>query len=310
MMKQAIATQYARERNPIEGLIRSFLNYLRIEKGLSQNTILAYGRDLKKFEAFAEKKGRNLREVAREDVVDFLRTLYRAGLDSRSVARHLVSLRNFFRFAELEGLVAEDPAANIEAPRFRMRLPVHLSTEEVNRLLAQPDVKTAGGLRDRAMIELMYSTGLRVSELIGLRASDIHLEAGRLRCIGKGNKERLVPMGRSAVSALEEYLKNSRPVYLGDKSSPFVFLNRFGARMGRVAFWKKLSEYGRRAGLRVKLKPHTLRHSFATHLLERGADLRAVQLMLGHADISTTQIYTHVVKDRLKEVYKQHHPRA
>lgn len=310
MTKQAIATQAARLRAPIEGLIRSFLNYLRIEKGLSKNTILAYGRDLKKFESFAEKHGRTLKDVRREDVVDFLRTLYHAGLDSRSVARHLVSLRNFFRFAELEGLIEEDPAANVEAPRFRMRLPEHLTTEEVNYLLAQPDPKTAGGVRDRAMIELLYSTGLRVSELMNLQSSDIHLEGGRLRCIGKGNKERLVPMGRSAVKALEEYLKYSRLDLLGNKSSPYVFLNRFGGPMGRIAFWKKLSEYGRRAGLRIKLKPHTLRHSFATHLLERGADLRSVQLMLGHADISTTQIYTHVVKDRLKEVYKQHHPRA
>jgi len=294
----------------MEGLIRSFLNYLRVEKGLSQNTILAYGRDLKKFEAFAGVRGRNLKQIGRDDIVEFLTTLYRSGLDSRSVARHLVSLRNFFRFAQFEGLIVEDPAANVETPKFRMRLPNHLSAEEVNRLLAQPDTGSAIGMRDKAMIEVLYSTGLRVSELVNLRLSDLQMESGCLRCIGKGNKERLVPMGRTAVAAIEEYVRGSRQQLLRGKTSPHVFLNRFGGRMGRIGFWKKLADYGKQAGLRLKLKPHMLRHSFATHLLERGADLRSVQLMLGHADISTTQIYTHVVKERLKEVYKQHHPRA
>lgn len=294
----------------MESLIRAFLNYLRVEKGLSQNTILAYGRDLKKFEAFAEVRGCNLKQVSRDDIVDFLSSLYRSGLDSRSVARHLVSLRHFFRFAQAEGFLVEDPAANVETPKFRMRLPNHLSIEEVNRLLSQPDTGNALGMRDKAMIEVLYSTGLRVSELVNLRLSDLQMESGCARCIGKGNKERLVPMGRTAIAAIEEYLRNYRQDLLRNKTSPYVFLNRFGGRMGRIGFWKKLAEYGRRAGLRVKLKPHMLRHSFATHLLERGADLRSVQLMLGHADISTTQIYTHVVKDRLKEVYKQHHPRA
>ncbi|MHB8411622.1 MAG: site-specific tyrosine recombinase XerD [Candidatus Acidiferrales bacterium] len=294
----------------MEGLIRAFLNYLRVEKGLSQNTILAYGRDLKKFQVYAETHGRNLKQIERDDIVGFLTSLYRSGLDSRSVARHLVSLRHFFRFAQVEGLIVEDAAANVESPRFRMRLPNHLSTEEITRLLAQPDTSNAIGNRDKAMIELLYSTGLRVSELVNLRLSDLQMETGCLRCIGKGNKERLVPMGRTAIVSVEEYLRKARQNLLQGKSSPYVFLNRFGGRMGRIGFWKKLSDYGRKAGLRVKLKPHMLRHSFATHLLERGADLRSVQLMLGHADISTTQIYTHVVKERLKEVYKQHHPRA
>lgn len=294
----------------MESSVRSFLNYLRVEKGLSQNTILAYGRDLKKFQAFAEVRGGSLKHISRDHIVDFLASLYRSGLDSRSVARHLVTLRHFFRFAQVEGYILEDPAASIETPKFRMRLPHHLSTEEVNHLLAQPDTATPLGARDKAMIELLYSTGLRVSELVNLRLSDLQMEAGSLRCIGKGNKERMVPMGRRAVVAIEEYVRHARQSLLRGKASPYVFLNRFGGRMGRIGFWKKLSEYGRRAGLRLKLKPHMLRHSFATHLLERGADLRSVQLMLGHADISTTQIYTHVVKERLKEVYKQHHPRA
>ncbi|MGB6876996.1 MAG: tyrosine recombinase, partial [Candidatus Acidiferrales bacterium] len=232
------------------------------------------------------------------------------GLDSRSVARHLVSVRNFLRFCQAEGSIAEDPSAYVETPKFRMRLPAHLSVDEVNRLLAQPDVTTAVGMRDRAMIELLYSAGLRISELVNLRLSDLQMETGCVRCIGKGNKERLVPMGRTAITAVKSYLHGSRQALAGKTASPYLFLNRFGMRIGRIGFWKKLAEYGRQAALRLKLKPHMLRHSFATHLLERGADLRSVQLMLGHADISTTQIYTHVVKDRLKEVYKQHHPRA
>lgn len=294
----------------VEGVITSYLNYLRVEKGLSPNTILAYKRDLRKFQLFAEKHAWSLPEISRDNLVDYLTFLYRSGLDSRSVARHVVSVRNFFKFAQVEGFVPEDPSANVETPRFRTRLPAHLSVEEVNRLLAQPDVKTAIGARDRAMIELLYSAGLRVSELVTLRVDDLQMEVGCVRCIGKGNKERLVPMGRTAIAAVKEYLNGSRQELLGKATSPYLFLNRMGGRIGRIGFWKKLSAYGRQAGLRLKLKPHMLRHSFATHLLERGADLRSVQLMLGHADITTTQIYTHVMKDRLKEIYKQHHPRA
>jgi integrase/recombinase XerD len=294
----------------MDSRITAFINYLKVEKGLSPNTLLAYGRDLRKFEQYIESKKRDLKDITRDEIVDFLRSLYRLGLDSRSVARNLVALRHFFRFAQTENFVTEDPAANVEAPRFRMRLPTHLSLEEVNRLLSQPNTKTALGLRDRAMIEVLYSAGLRVSELVNLRLSDLQMESGCLRCIGKGNKERLVPMGRSAIAAVEAYLRTAREELLGGKSSPYLFLNRFGGRIGRIGFWKKLADYGKRAELRMKLKPHVLRHSFATHLLEGGADLRSVQLMLGHADISTTQIYTHVVKERLKQVYKQHHPRA
>jgi integrase/recombinase XerD len=294
----------------MEGVISAFLNYLRVEKGLSQNTMVAYGRDLRKFREFAEGRDRKLAQLSRDDIVDFLTSLYRAGLDSRSVARHLVSVRNFLRFCQVEGSIAEDPSAYVETPKFRMRLPTHLSVEEVNRLLARPNVSTPVGMRDRAMIELLYSSGLRVSELVNLRLSDLQMETACVRCIGKGNKERLVPMGRTAITAVKAYLSGSRQALVGKTASPYLFLNRFGTRIGRIGFWKKLADYGRHAGLRLKLKPHMLRHSFATHLLERGADLRSVQLMLGHADISTTQIYTHVVKDRLKEVYKQHHPRA
>jgi integrase/recombinase XerD len=239
-----------------------------------------------------------------------LASLYRQELDSRSVARYLVTIRHFFRFSLAEGFVTEDPAATIESPKFRSSLPDFLSVAEVDRLLALPDVATVTGLRDKAMIEVMYSTGLRVSELCGLRIADLQMEVGCLRCIGKGNKERLVPVGRKALSTVQEYMKKARQDLLGSRISPYLFLNRAGKKMDRIAFWKTLGQYGRKAGLRKGLKPHMLRHSFATHLLDRGADLRSVQLMLGHSDISTTQIYTHVVEERLKQVYKAHHPRA
>jgi integrase/recombinase XerD len=294
----------------LEADIRTFISYLRVEKGLSDNTIQSYRRDMGKFSEFAGKRKLDTPGIRRTDVVDFLAMLYRKGLDSRSVARHLVTIRHFFRFSLLEGFIKDDPAATIESPKFRQSLPSFLNVEEVNHLLAQPDLSSIAGLRDKAMIELMYSTGLRVSELVGIRVGDVQMEAGCLRCIGKGNKERLVPVGKKALGIVEEYLKQSRPELLGDGASAFMFINRKGRPMSRIAFWKLLSEYGRKAGLRKALTPHMLRHSFATHLLDRGADLRSVQMMLGHSDISTTQIYTHVVEERLKQVYKAHHPRA
>lgn len=294
----------------MESQTRAFLNYLRVEKGLSDNTIQAYRRDMQKFAAFARERELPLPRIERADVVDFLGSLFHKGLDGRSVARHLVAIRQFFRYLLTEGFVEEDPAANIESPKFRQSLPDFLSLEEVDHLLAQPDVDTPPGTRDKAMIELMYSTGLRVSELCGLRVSDLQMEAGCLRCIGKGNKERLVPVGRKALNAVQRYLRKSRPKLLKDGSSPYLFLNMRGRKMNRITFWNVLGRYGRKAGLRKALTPHMLRHSFATHLLDRGADLRSVQMMLGHSDISTTQIYTHVMEGRLKQVYKAHHPRA
>jgi integrase/recombinase XerD len=294
----------------MEGHVREFLNCLRIEKSLSDNTILAYRRDIEKFAAFATERGLGTREITRSDVVDFLASLYKRRLDSRSVARHLVTIRNFFRFALLEGYTDDDPAATIESPRFRQSLPSFLSIEEVDRLLRQPDTTTIIGLRDRALIEIMYSAGLRVSELCGLRVDDLQLDPGCLRCIGKGNKERLVPVGKEALAIVRKYLRTARPELLRGGSSPYLFLNQRGGKLDRITFWKLLGAYGRKAALRKPLKPHMLRHSFATHLLDRGADLRSVQMMLGHSDISTTQIYTHVIEERLKTVYKAHHPRA
>ena len=294
----------------MEAQIRAFLNYLRVEKGLADNTIQAYRRDMRKFAAFVAPRKLGTKDVGRSDVVDFLGSLYRKGLDSRSVARNLVTIRHFFRFALLEGYVQEDPAATIESPRFRQSLPQFLSVEEVDRLLAQPDLSTVVGVRDRSMIELMYSCGLRVSELCGLRLADLQAESGCLRCVGKGNKERLVPVGKRALETVQRYLRQSRPKLLGEASSQHLFLSQAATPISRIAFWKSLRDYGRKAALRKALTPHMLRHSFATHLLDRGADLRSVQTMLGHSDISTTQIYTHVVEERLKQVYKAHHPRA
>jgi len=264
-----------------------------------------------KFAEFAQKRKLTLESITRDDLVDFLAGLYRQKLESKSVARHLISFQSFFRFTQVQGLIPADPSMNLESPKIRRALPGYLRLEEVERLLGQPDERTALGLRDRAMLEVLYSAGLRVSELVGLRVSDLDTKVGCVRCIGKGDKERIVPVGKKALSIVEKYLRNARPRLIGKAlGSPTLFVNRRGRGLSRVGVWKILSAYGRRAGLRVALTPHMLRHSFATHLLERGADLRSVQLMLGHADISTTQIYTHVVEERLKQIYKAHHPRA
>ena len=297
----------------ISATITSFVTHVRVEKGLSANTVSAYRRDLVKFEAFAKKRQLTLEAVSRDDLVDFLAGLYREKLESRTVARQLVTLRNFFRYAQVQDLITTDPSANLESPKLRRSLPGYLRLEEVERLLAQPDANTTLGLRDRAMLEVLYSTGLRVSELVSLRVGDLDSKSGCVRCIGKGDKERIVPVGRKALATVEKYLQAGRPEMLRQAkalNSRALFVNNRGVALSRVGVWKILSAYGRRAGLRVALTPHMLRHSFATHLLEHGADLRSVQLMLGHADISTTQIYTHVVEERLKQIYKAHHPRA
>jgi integrase/recombinase XerD len=297
----------------IAAVISSYLMHVRVEKGLSANTISAYKRDLQKFDEFARKRKLTLESVSRDDLVDFLAGLYRLKLESRTVARQLVTLRNFFRFAQIQELIPEDPSINLESPKIRRHLPGYLRLEEVEKLLEQPDSKTPMGLRDRAMLEVLYSTGLRVSELTSLGVNDLDTKVGCVRCIGKGDKERIVPVGKKALGMVDKYLREGRPQLLRNakaSSGPALFINRRGVALSRVGVWKILSAYGRRAGLRVALTPHMLRHSFATHLLERGADLRSVQLMLGHADISTTQIYTHVVEERLKQIYKAHHPRA
>ncbi len=309
----------------MEAQVQWFLNYVRVERGLAENSVKAYRRDLLKLARYAQEHRLALKKVSRGDILDFLGWLYRRKLDSRSVARHLSALRNFFGFLLKEEYVAEDPTRNVESPKTWRTLPKALALEEVEKLLAAPSERTPLGLRDKAMLELLYSTGMRVSELVGTKTADVQADMGYLRCLGKGDKERLVPVGKAALAALENYLRRGRPKLLrhqaatgsardiasrAQRATPFLFLNRFGRRMSRVGLWKILAAYGRQAGIRGPLTPHKLRHSFATHLLERGADLRSVQLMLGHADISTTQIYTHVMQDRLKQVYRAHHPRA
>jgi len=297
----------------ISAAASAFLTHVRVEKGLSANTVSAYARDMGKFEAFTKKRKIALKTVNRDDLVEFLSELYRQKLESRTVARHLVTLRNFFRFAQIHEWITEDPSVSLESPKIRRSLPSYLRLEEVEKILAQPDEKTPIGLRDRTMLEVLYSSGLRVSELTSLRVMDLDRAVGCVRCIGKGDKERIVPVGKKAMALVDRYLRDARPKLLGKgqlSNSSVLFLNRRGSRLSRVGVWKILSAYGRQAGLRVPLTPHMLRHSFATHLLERGADLRSVQLMLGHSDISTTQIYTHVVEERLKQIYKAHHPRA
>lgn len=297
----------------ISATITSFLTHVRVEKGLSPNTIAAYRRDMVKFDEFAKKKRLTLESVTRDVLVDFLASLYRQKLESRTVARHLVTLRNFFRFAQIQDYISVDPSLNLESPKIRRTLPGYLRLDEVELLLSQPDEKTPLGLRDRAMLEVLYSTGLRVSELVSLRVMDLDTSVGCVRCIGKGDKERIVPIGKKAIHLVDRYLRDARPKLVGKGKQALattLFINRRGSPISRVGVWKILSAYGRQAGLKVGSTPHMLRHSFATHLLERGADLRSVQLMLGHSDISTTQIYTHVVEERLKQIYKAHHPRA
>ena len=219
-------------------------------------------------------------------------------------------MRNLFRFLNKEGRILKDPTSELDSPRLGQSLPKYLSTAEVDALLAQPEVSTPLGSRDKAMLELLYATGMRVSELINVAVADLEANLGVVRCRGKGSKERMIPVGKAALRAVEDYCRNGRPALDRGKSSPFLFLNRRGEKLSRVAFWMLIRRYGRMAGISTAITPHVLRHSFATHMLERGADLRSIQLMLGHSDISTTQIYTHVVKDRLRQVYLEHHPRA
>jgi integrase/recombinase XerD len=287
-----------------------FLDYIRVEKGLASNSIQSYRRDLVAFQLHAQREGKTSATVTRADLRRFFAALYRRGLSPRSAARHLVSLRNFFRFLAQEGSVANDPTQDLEAPQIGQSLPKYLAANEVESLLRQPDPSTPAGLRDRAMLELLYATGMRVSELVGVRVQDLEANLGIIRCQGKGNKERLIPVGKSALRAVEKYVREGRSRFLKIPSMPFLFLNHRGKPLSRVGFWKILARYGRAAGIRTPLTPHLVRHSFATHLLERGADLRSIQLMLGHSDISTTQVYTHVVKERLKQVYQTYHPRA
>jgi len=294
-------------------LIASYLDHLRVERRLSGHTLESYGRDLAGLAAFAAGADRRLEDLDRKALDAFVRQQRTRGQSPRSVARAVAAVRGFYRFLVLDRRLERSPAEDLQPPPAWPALPKFLSIEEVDTLLAQPDTSTPLGLRDRALIELLYATGMRVSELVGVRAADLHLDEQYLTCIGKGNKERLIPIGDQAAAWIEKYQASVRPVltrHAKGRATPQLFVNARGGPLSRVGFWKILKGYGRQASLPRTLSPHVVRHSFATHLLERGADLRAIQMMLGHADLSTTQIYTHVLEARLKAVYNRFHPRA
>jgi integrase/recombinase XerD len=289
-------------------LLDQFINQLKIEKGLARNTIEAYSHDLIGFFEFLERRRVSPSRVQQDDLVSFIAEK-RSYLSPRSMARCLVSIRMFYRFLVSEGKIASNPARLLGIPKLYQHLPHVLNRDEVEALLSQPDMNTPLGTRDKAIFEILYATGLRVSELIGLTMTNLNLEAGYIRTMGKGSKERIIPMGSKAIDALKEYLVSSRHSLLREAPSSCLFLNCWGRPMTRQGLWKILKNYALRAGITKNVTPHTLRHSFATHLLEGGADLRSVQVMLGHSDISTTQIYTHVARERLKEVHEKYHPR-
>jgi integrase/recombinase XerD len=298
------------DKRPTLPLLREFLNFCRIEKGLSPNSLQAYTHDLHRFGAFippaesGQIPGRQMLNL-------YVTSLYRAGLSARSVARHLASIRSYYGFLLQEEKIESDPSENIATPKQWRNIPKFLNGEQIEALLAAPDSARPVGSRDRAMLELLYATGLRVSELCSLRLSDLQKEFGVLRITGKGNKQRIVPVGRPALAAIDDWLRSGRPALLKQRrASPYLFVTARGSAMTRQMFWTLIKRYGRKAGIFHNLSPHVLRHSFATHLLEGGADLRSVQSMLGHADISTTQVYTHVMRSRLRNIVDQHHPRA
>lgn len=296
----------------MEDHLKDYMHYMMVEKGLSQNTIVSYERDLKSYIKYLQKVEQlsTLAEVTRLHIIGFLQGLKDASKSSKTIARHIASIRSFHQFLLRERVLERDPSVHIETPQGERKLPKVLSVAEVEALLDAPKQGGAFGLRDKAMLELLYATGLRVSELIQLDISDVHLTMGFVRCLGKGRKERIIPLGNLAIEAVGRYIERGRRELLGKNATDALFLNLRGERLSRQGFWKILKGLAKEARIEKELTPHTLRHSFATHLLENGADLRAVQEMLGHADISTTQIYTHVSKARMKDVYKQFHPRA
>lgn len=293
--------------------LAEYIIYLKIERGLSANTVTSYKRDIEKYLTFlTEKKITQLDEVSRFEILDFLQTLRQSGAADNSIIRMISSLRKFHQYLKRESIVSDDPMQLIDTPKKASTLPKAISPQAVEQLLEAPDTTTPLGVRDRTILELMYATGLRISELVNLKLSDMHLTMGFIQTMGKGEKERIIPLGEIASQWLDHYLDGAR-VYLQDQSaetSEYVFLNSRGKSLSRQGVWKKVKQLALEAGIDQNVTPHTLRHSFATHLLENGADLRMVQELLGHADISTTQIYTHITKTRLKQVYSDYHPRA
>ncbi|MCY7626217.1 site-specific tyrosine recombinase XerD [Bacillus safensis] len=292
--------------------LSDFIHFMTVERGLSENTIVSYKRDLQNYLSFlmTHEQLTDISDVMRLHIIHYLKQLKEEGKSSKTSVRHLSSIRSFHQFLLREKVTTDDPSWNIETQKTERTLPKVLSLGEVEKLLDTPNQHTPFDYRDKAMLELLYATGIRVSEMLDLTLADVHLTMGFIRCFGKGRKERIVPIGEAAASAIEEYLEKGRSKLLKKQPSDALFLNHHGKKMSRQGFWKNLKKRAIEAGIQKELTPHTLRHSFATHLLENGADLRAVQEMLGHADISTTQIYTHVTKTRLKDVYHKFHPRA
>jgi integrase/recombinase XerD len=300
-----------RENKAMENLITQFIHYLTVEKGLAKNTLESYRRDLSTYCNYLAEQGHaDLNHTNRMHIMGYLLNLKERGRATATVSRNLASIRAFYQFLVRERFIDKDPSINLESPKIEKRLPHVLSVTEVEMLLNGPDVRMPAGQRDKAMLELLYATGIRVSELVSLNITDVNLGMGFIKCLGKGSKERIIPLGRLAISNVQSYIEYSRAILKKRGQQEALFLNHHGRRLSRQGFWKIIKKYAQLARIEKEITPHTLRHSFATHLLENGADLRSVQEMLGHADISTTQIYTHVTRSRLKEVYAKAHPRA
>ena len=291
-------------------LIDAFLNYLSVERGLANNTLIAYHKDLDVYTDFLSSHSVNtLSRITKNNIIDFMLAQKDKGIAANSIARRLAAIRMFHRFLTRERITPADPSNLIDSPKLWKKIPDTLSLNEVEALIAEPDVRNTQGIRDKAVFETLYATGMRVSEAVNLKKDNVNLDIGFLRCIGKGNKERVIPLGKKAIATIRRYLEVSRPALLKKKECEFLFVSRLGKRISRQSLWKLIKKYAQQAGIKKSIKPHILRHSFATHLLERGADLRSVQEMLGHSDISTTQIYTHINKDRLKTIHRMYHPR-
>lgn len=294
----------------MQPVLQEFLAYLDVERGLAANTLESYGRDLSHFTTFLHQQQHSLFNIDEQTITAYLSTLQKEGRSAATIARRSAALKSFYQYLVREERISCDPTANLESPKPPKRLPHVLSVTEIERLLAQPDTSRPAGLRDRAMLEMLYATGLRVSELITLDVNHVNLDRGYIRCMGKGSRERMVPLGSVAAEAVAAYLSRGRNVLIREPGVKALFVNQHGRRLTRQGFWKILKKYAQQAGLETKITPHTLRHSFATHLLDNGADLRSIQAMLGHADISTTQIYTFISRHRVREEYVRAHPHA
>ena len=291
-------------------LIDSFLDYLSVERALAKNTIFAYRADLNLYLDFIDQRGIvALSKATKNDVVEFMLFQKAKGISPVSISRRLAAIRMFHRFLARERVLKSDPTTLIDSPKLWKKIPDTLSLNEVEALISQPDARNEQGVRDKAILETLYATGMRVSELSNLKSNNVNLDIGFLRCIGKGNKERIIPLGKKSIHSINRYLEFSRPHFLKQKTSDLLFISRSGTKLSRQSIWKLVKRYALKAKIKKSIKVHTLRHSFATHLLQRGADLRSVQEMLGHSNISTTQIYTHIDKERLKTVHKMFHPR-